>query len=347
MSARPATPGALAELLRKELTELGLTEPRAEVERYFQDPPGYSDELSKRLVSALVSRAEEARKAKRTGDAAADFNRAHALAPDDLVILRRMTQLGRGSDRSRSMRRVGLLLSACVGLGGLAYGVARLVRGDRSGPGPVPTTVAGRRLPPPHLRARVLASERVPHVAASVVLSARPSAEASAQPRATSSSSAGPVVPRGGERLVRFNVNPKGAALLIDGAAVDHTSAVLSLSVGKHTAKLSPQLGDRSFDETALTFQVEPLGADEPDGAVQKVALGATFKRARVTLMAPAGGEAVCGPIRLGSGANELPMTRPIWEGSCRFLAPNKEERTQFVSIKAGEDNVVAWPSGS
>jgi hypothetical protein len=184
-------------------------------------------------------------------------------------------------------------------------------------------------------------------MAASVVLSARPSAEASAQPRATSSSSSGPVVPQGGDRLVRFNVNPKGAALQVDGALVDHISAVLTLPVGKHTAKLSPQRGDRSFDETTLPFQVDPLGATEPEGAVFKVALGAVFKRARVNLIAPAGGAAVCGTMRLGGGANELPMTGPIWEGRCRFLAPNKEERVLFVSIKAGEDNVVAWPSGT
>ncbi len=340
---RPATPSALAELLRKELLSLGLGDPRGEIEKYFADERRYSEELRRNLVTALVTRAEEARRDKRTADAAVDFNRAHALAPEDLVILKRMTQLGRGAGSEKMQRRIAFVLAASLGLGGAAYFVARGLRADNGSKRLVPTTLAGRSVAPPFSRARVLASERRPYVAASVTLSSRPSAEVSAQPRTTSSA----VAPAAGDRLVRFNVNPKGALLEVDGFSVDHITAVIPLAPGRHSAKLTPQLGDKSFEVTSSSFTVEPRAAGENEASVQKIQLGTSFKNARVSLLAPAGGQAVCGAINLAAGSNSIVMRNAVYEGKCQFLAPGRDAKSAFVTIKAGEDNVVPWPSGS
>lgn len=342
---RPATPTALAELLRAELAALGLENPRAEIERYFEDRASYAESLKKKLVTSLVVRAEEARRNKRTADAAADFNRAHALAPDDLVILKRMTQLGRGERTWRTQKRVALVVAASLGLGGVAYSVVRSLRDDDGRRGP-PSTLAGRSAGPPFSRARVLASERRAFIPAKAELSSKASAEASsdpatsAQPRA--SATAPPVA---GERLVGFIVNPKGAVLSISGRTIDHTSAVMPFAHGKHTATLSPQPGDRSFSESTIGFTVEPRKDGDPE--VQKIGLSPAFKGARVNLLAPAGGQALCGALKLGAGWNDVPMSGALIERSCQFIAPDRQTKKAFVSIKAGEDNVVAWPAGS
>ncbi len=338
-------PNALAELLRAELKALGIEEPRAEIERYFEDPKGYSDALRKKLVTALVIRAEEARRNKRTADAASDFNRAHALAPEDLVILKRMTQLGRGEQNWKTQKRVAMVVAIALGLGGAAYSVVRSLR-DQDPLRGAPSTLAGRSAGPPFARARVLASERRPFIPAHATLSSRPSADpvTSAGPRASGSAVVAPVA---GERLVGFNVNPKGALLEVDGFSVDHTSAVLPLSVGKHSGKLTPQPGDKSFDAGPVSFTVDALKTGEAESSVQTIPLQPSFKIARVNLLSPAGGQAICGGMTLSAGWSDVPMSRALFEKNCQFIAPGRDAKRAFVSIKAGEDNVVAWPAGS
>ncbi|MEO5730446.1 MAG: serine/threonine-protein kinase, partial [Byssovorax sp.] len=128
VEGRTASPGALGQELRAELAALGITDPRAEILAYFLDPRGYPDALAARLVPRLVARGEAARKAGDVPGAAADFNRALALAPSDLSILKRIGSMTSSAGRRLLVRRAALILGVSAGLGLLAFGVARGLR---------------------------------------------------------------------------------------------------------------------------------------------------------------------------------------------------------------------------
>ncbi len=354
---RPESPAALGAELREELEALGVSDGRSEIALYFKDPEAYAEALKARLVPVLVARAEAARRAKKTSDAASDFNRAHALAPDDVAILKRMTQLGSGSRGSRAPTRVAIVAALCVGLGGAAYGGARLWRANSAELDPTPEGpyADGSSDELPVLRNPVLARPQRGSAAASSSATAAPSetARASAEPDVsarvtapTASSSAG--LPGTGERRVRFSVQPRGATLEVGGVPYDHMQAEpYLLRTGSYNAKITPAAGDKSCELPSgpFSFSVQPLKEGESDSKVQVIGLSLKFKPARVKLVAPAGGQAVCGAFTLAGGAQEIAMTRPVWEGTCKFILGG-QEKPGAVSLKAGEENTVAWPLG-
>src|SRR5262249_12764614 len=98
-AGRTRSPGALGEQIRAELTAVGVDDPRAEINAYFANPNGYAAELRDRIVPKLVARGEAARRSGDVPGAAADFNRALALAPTDLTILKRLTSLTSSANR--------------------------------------------------------------------------------------------------------------------------------------------------------------------------------------------------------------------------------------------------------
>ena len=84
--ARTASAADLAAAIDDELTNVGITDARAEINAYFNDPEGYRCGHVKRLVPALLGRGEAAKKAGRVAGAADAFNRALALAPADAQV---------------------------------------------------------------------------------------------------------------------------------------------------------------------------------------------------------------------------------------------------------------------
>ncbi|MFS8069362.1 MAG: serine/threonine-protein kinase, partial [Byssovorax sp.] len=128
VGGRTASPGALAQAIRAELAALGITDPRAEILAYFLDSRGYPGALAARLVPRLVARGEAARKAGDVPGAAADFNRALALAPSDLAILKRIGSMNSSAGRRLLLRRAAVILGGSVALGLAAFGVARGLR---------------------------------------------------------------------------------------------------------------------------------------------------------------------------------------------------------------------------
>ena len=80
-------------LIRAELGALEIPEPRTMLADYFRDEDGYTDWVRDALVPRLVKRGEVEKKGGHIPGAAADFNRALALKPDDLAILKRITLL--------------------------------------------------------------------------------------------------------------------------------------------------------------------------------------------------------------------------------------------------------------
>lgn len=344
-SRRPKSALALGELLRGELCALGIENPRAEIVAYLDDPEGYVEALPKRLVPRLLERGEAARRSGDVECAAADFNRAHALAPDDMAVLKRITQLGQRRDREVLVRRAGVgaaALCVLVGAGALGWWAtrgspARLARSDISMEG-------AALLPEPAETSAPSVGPRPPKV-----VNPRSTAMASALrapplKRVTASAQVRPAEPRS----VRFVVQPRGAQLEVDGARVDHFGGTLKLQPGTHEARLSPPPGDPCCDAVNTSFRVLQAPEDEP-GQVQSVPLSLRFRPATVRVAnGPAGGMVTCGAfLSLGvGGSKEVTMTTAAWEGYCTFIGEGRSEQA-FRTIRAGVSNALAWPNPS
>ncbi|NUP05842.1 MAG: serine/threonine protein kinase [Polyangiaceae bacterium] len=349
---RPETPAALAGLLAEELDALGLAERSKELTAYFKGPEAYVEKLKTRLVPVLVTRGEAARRAKKVAAAARDFNRAHALAPDDIHILKRMTQLSGSSRSSRVPRNVALVALAAIGLGGAAYGGVRWLRAPQAklGDTEVPTVRATSDVTvtrPPIIAATPTVKSSGTRASASASASARASADSEAgeprhpTPPSTSSAAAG-----GGERLVKFQISPRTASLTIDGQTVTPGVAV-PLKVGAHQAMITPQAGDTSCEPWTAPHSVSVGGRGENEPEELTLKIGLSWRPAEVKLQgAPAGGVAQCGTVTLTPGATvKVPMNAPSWEPSCKFMHEGTftEGTVRFL---AGKSRDVPWGGG-
>jgi hypothetical protein len=357
---RPDTPGALAALLTKELEALGLSDYRRELEDYFRDPDRYRAELPGRLVPVLVARAEAARRSGKLADAARDFNRAHALKPDDLHILKRMTQLARSSRSAGLPRKLALVAAASLGLGGLAYAIVRAVRPQPAALTASPVTeeiasvaataeaVAPRAVitANPTVKSTGTPEPGTASASASASASARASVEASVpEPKATGVAPTSSAVSHG-ERTVKFIITPRTAALTIDNQAVT-PGVPISLKVGPHTAMITPQAGDLSCDpwQSPRGFAVTARGEGEPEE--QHIRLGLPWRPAKVTLKgAPSGAVAQCGTVTLTPGsAREVPMMGASWQPKCKFIHEGSVVEGS-VNFEAGKSSDAFWPTG-
>ena len=347
--ARTASPGALALEIRGELLALGISDPKAEILAYFADNRGYCDALPARLVPRLVARGEAARKGGDVPGAAADFNRALALAPSDLAILKRIGRLTSSAGRRLLLKRGAMILGGSALLGVVAFGVARGLRARRA-----------------HLEAEAAAS------AAAVVAGASSAAPLiSAEPRVVgalvpvASVAAGPStrpllrllppmppsaapVPAG-DRSVRFVLNPPGAKLTVDGREVNWFSTTVALAPGPHAvaAFMANSKCCKAINGSSVT--VAPAPADNPS-APQTIALSLEVLPATVTLSgAPANGQYLCPGINVSGFAGttqKVKLSEPMWPGKCQFTASaDRPPRIANVTLKAGELNVIPWPA--
>ena len=350
---RIAGPGKLGELIRAELEALGITDPQREIDAFFEDPAGYAEALTTRLVPCLVARGEAARKAGDRTGAAADFNRAHALAPHDLTILKRVTSLSASAERQKLVRRVAGLVAGAVALGVVAFGVARLRKPSASiepdaGPkteGPAALTQNPRNTAPPDTSA----GPEAPHMAPSSINLADPPRSIRIKlplgPSVASAATAPAAAP--GLRRVIFLVSPQGATLVLDGKEEVHFSRVFTLKPGAHA--VSARVKDSKCCGTFEgTFVVEPAPENDPED-VQRFRVRLTPQPSTVSLgPSPANAQVVCSDIKLTlfPGANQKVQLNEItYDGKCQFTAPGEAPFRQNVSLRAGEHNVVPWPA--
>ena len=339
---RTASPSALAEDLRKELEALGLSALSDEITAYFADPDGYREALAKRVVPKLIARGETLRRERKIPLAAADFNRAHAIAPNDPTILKRITALASARGRKRLAKRVALLGVGALSLGSLAYGAVRFSRGETPhlGPDPAPTFASDETQPILHIVPDSIDRTAEPTTA---FPSAHPSARVIAVVRAAGSadtSSGPPAAPR----TVRFAVTPMGAKLEVDSMPMGFGQTV-DLSSGSHSYSLAPPQGETCCDRVASTFDVTPPPKDKPSEP-QTVQLSLKMRPATVSLEgAPADGQVVCtafGNLSVGA-SRTINLRSPEWTGPCDFLAAGAK-KTQTVTLRSGAANPIAWP---
>jgi serine/threonine-protein kinase len=142
--ARFASAEAMREALAAELARVGVASPRAELERWFDDPEAWTAEHDERLIARLCELGAASRKNGDAVAAAADYNRALAYAPNDPHLLRIVSSMHRAEARMRFVRRTGPLVLGTIALGAGAFFIARAVKDSRAGDGPAtaPTETA-------------------------------------------------------------------------------------------------------------------------------------------------------------------------------------------------------------
>jgi serine/threonine-protein kinase len=314
--------------------------PRAEIAAYFNDPAGYSAELTSRLVPRLVTRGEQARKAGDIPGAAADYNRAIALAPGDLTILKRLGSLTSSQSRKLLARRAAVALSISLVLGVSAFGAARYLRKKPLDVPEGPTTSQPTASAAPSLPVTAeppIKKDPTAHP------STDPTADASRPPKSPSHpwSSGLP-----GPRKVRFSIIPKGATLTLDGQDVAWFSSVFSLVPGPHSIRVavpkSKCCKPYSGSQTIL-----PAPAGKPD-EVQAIVIKLETLPATVSLAgAPPNGQYTCPSLGLSGfsgGSKQITLSDVVWAGTCEFRAPSANVKSATVTLKAGEPNTIEWP---
>jgi tRNA A-37 threonylcarbamoyl transferase component Bud32 len=189
-----------------ELERLGVSQPRRELEGWLDDPEEYDKTHAARMIERLCALAADARKRGDVLAAAADYNRALAHAPDDPQLLRIVAGMNKAEARTRLLRRAAMALVLMLGLGGVAFGVGRLVQARYgAGIGPDPTEPKG--MAPPLAIAPI---GTLPVASAS----APPSASSATHPPLAGIQGTARVV----ERSVQLDLTPSmGVQVIIDG----------------------------------------------------------------------------------------------------------------------------------
>jgi serine/threonine-protein kinase len=354
---RTASPAELGEQIKAELLALGIGDPHAEINAYFADPAAYSAAHAGRLVPRLVDRGDAARKARDVPGAAADFNRALALAPSDLSILKRIGALTSSAGRRRLARRVAVIAAGSVVLGLITFGVARTLKARRlaaeaaalAGTLPSAEPAAG-----PGMTSIPALSSLVPAPPGSGTLAQGPAASAGVmvrQPLKNSGSApVGPVPPTGSARRnVRFVISPSSAKLTVDGQPVNWFSAAfVPLSTGSHAVSVFMESSKCCKPlKSSISVDAPPDGDPEQ---VQRIPLPPLeLLPARLSVFgAPEGARYVCSGISQSGPVKSpllLKLRDPEWPGTCRFSSsPERPGKAIQLTLRAGESTEISWP---
>ena len=131
-NARFENATAMRDAIQAQFKHLGVENPRADLEAYFRDPPGYDAAHTEMLLARLQELGAEAREKGDVQGAANAYNRALAYAPSDTQLLKVVATLARAEDRRRMLRRSVTPLMAILALGLVAFGVTRFVTAQRA-----------------------------------------------------------------------------------------------------------------------------------------------------------------------------------------------------------------------
>jgi serine/threonine-protein kinase len=343
---RIATPAALGEQIRAELAAVGIDDPKAEVAAYFDDPQAYIEDFHARLVPKLVARAEQARKKRDVRGAADDLNRAAALAPNDLTILKRITSLNSAANRRELLKKVGAIAAATLVVGAVAAGATKYLKDRQRAADEAaaePTAVAPPPDPPPHVATPQAPPTAVTGPSATATSKAKPSVAGPPVSSVATGSVAPPAAPL--TRPVRFVVRPGGAQLTVDNQQLGNAfNRSFQLKPGPHEVVAS---FDGKCCKSPKTVHVDILPPDpaKPE-AVQTVHVSLDYNPIKVSLAgAPDTAMLSCIGFTLFGGQSktytpkEAQVTLP-----CTWTRPDGTTFSKNVTLDAGVDKVVRWP---
>jgi serine/threonine-protein kinase len=233
---RYADAGSMRAALLAELQRVGLSSPRPELEGWLDDPKVYGAAFRTRMIDKLCALGDEARRKGLPLEAAADWNRALAHAPEDPKLLRLVAGMQRAEARARSLRQGArvLAISACLGV--TAYFVGKLVQGrpHLDMPSASTSVAAPRPTPPPSAVATASSPTGEPSHT-----STRPSVAAAATQRPADHAAMDATSPAktAADRTITLHLTPAmGVHLSIDGAGEIpvQTGQALTLSAKAH-----------------------------------------------------------------------------------------------------------------
>jgi eukaryotic-like serine/threonine-protein kinase len=217
---------AMRDAIAAELHRLDVRSPERDLEAWIDDPASSGKAQRDALVERLCVLAGDARRRGDVLAAAADYNRALALRPDDPNLLRIVAGMNRAERRGRALRRLGTIGAAAIGIGAVSVAAGRLLRPQAS----------AREEPPPAAAPALptASTSGGPPGPASAVVAHEPGPAASRAP----------VVIRELrlERRVTLDLKPPmGVAVSIDGQPTRDVSTgeTLSLGVKAHTLAFS------------------------------------------------------------------------------------------------------------
>jgi serine/threonine-protein kinase len=323
---------ALREALTSELERLGISSPRAELEAWFDDPAGWTEQHEKRMIGRLCELGAGARKRGDAMAAAADYNRALAYAPNDPQILRIVSSMHRAEARMRFIRRTAPLALATVALGTGAYFVASAFKHSQTDP--VETTPSTARTTAPSAQPSTAPTTSEPVVSA--VTSERPPPQLGAS-RPTTPSAAPP--PTKKERYVTINSlkPPFGVYMSIDGAPPIELTQGKVLTFDDKEHNLAFTCAKKEW--CAANARKLASGTEDEMFGVEMSILPA-----RLVVEGDPGhfyilDEIPTFPLQIGGVANSIPMTSG--EKTLHVYDRAEPQKRREVQLKAGQLSTV------
>jgi eukaryotic-like serine/threonine-protein kinase len=328
---RYAAAEELAEELRAELGRLGFGDIESELPRYFADPAGYEASYSERIVARLIELGNEAREQRNLPAAAACFNRALAVRPDDPELVREVAGLARSERVRRNLGTAAVATVVALVLGLVGFGIYRFVDFGKM-PNAKPTVSIKREAPIKRERntSRSASSAGPAVTAVRVVPVGSRKPATSKTPQTT--------------RMVRITVDgPKSARVRVDGVEFsNYLEERLELPVGVHQFEFMPPPENPSCCKGPSQRSVE-IVPGEGDQTVQGTI---RFRDALIEFNAPPGWEATCGVFGQFKtrGPHSIPMTQARRSDDCFLLPPTgspEKPQSIHVSLTPGESVVL------
>ncbi|MCU0681382.1 MAG: serine/threonine protein kinase [Polyangiaceae bacterium] len=334
--------GALREALEQELKALGLGAPGDEITAYLDDPGGYEEALTGRLVPRLLARGKAAHRVGDVVATAGHFNRALAFRPDDPALLSLVTGFARRQAHRRMARRAALGVLALATAGAAAGLTVKMVGQARGNVSPSLSASASALASVSAPAPSTVVSVAPPDPIASVVPPVRSSAPTPPRPTVEV-----PVAPS--SRLVALKVDPQSALVSIDkGPAVEAFTLMVEgprmMSVGNHTISIVPKDGSRCCEP------MPPTTLDVPAPLEPGEVISRPFRLLRrpATLVSegPSTAQIFCaGTSVKGSAAASytIKMHKNDERVDCSLLQDGAEIGKRKVVVKAGESTTVSW----
>lgn len=275
---RPADANAVAQLIRDELSAMGVTDPDRELVEFIKSPRAIAEGWGARVKPILFDRAMAARERGDVVGSAHDLNRALAYDPTDPKLVRAVTTMRSRERRLRGLRRAIPIALAAVVVAGGTFGVVRWTRMNAA---PQPSVSAVASTPSgggsnesvsdfgsaPNPIDSAPSSKPTPIVTAPIMTVPIATADAASN-----------------KRRVRFSMFPAGKYSIDGGPSHDSFSEpVQELSVGEHTVTITgnancceiltkpfrvlPGEGEQTLDQFRLTFRPARLNVIGAEGA--------------------------------------------------------------------------------
>jgi len=248
---RPADANAVAELIREELSAMGVTEPDRELRDFLENPRPIAESWGERIKPLLLARAMAARERGDVIGSAHDLNRALAYDPSDPKLVRAVTTMRSRERRLRGMRRAIPIVLAALAVAGGTFGVVRWSRMNRVQTQPSvsadpATTGSGPNESVSDFGSAGASASAAPSTAPTPLLTVPLN---TVQPSVADAA--------GTKRTVRFNIFPAGTYSIDNGPSHDsYEEPTQSLPVGEHTITIVGQGG--CCENLTQKFKIDP-----------------------------------------------------------------------------------------